>query len=137
MVKAPSRGVDLTDKDPAKYNILSPMLVVDTASKHLRVRAVEVMLDPDHEHGDCYPAPGTRWSKPKGDFVPASVSPNKSGLLKIASGMGLVIDTKNSGQIRSASRTMCLEMAAAIGRPACDRDCVCLLYTSDDLRVES
>jgi hypothetical protein len=51
-------GLDLSSYDSQAYNILSPVLRLDTAAPYLRFRAVEVRLDPDANRGDCYAAPG-------------------------------------------------------------------------------
>ncbi len=105
--------LDLSGYDPQAYNILSPVLRVDTAAPYLRFRAVEVRLSPDVNRGDCYAAPGTRWVRERGGSVPALVAPAKPGLLKIASAAGLVIDPVNSRRITPDACARCIEMAQA------------------------
>ena len=78
--------LDLSSYDPQAYNILSPVLRLDTAAPYLRFRAVEVRLDPDITRGDCYAAPGTKWTRERGLSVPMLVAPSTPGLLMIASG---------------------------------------------------
>jgi len=122
-----SRGLDLSQYDPQAYNILSPVLKLDTAAPYLRLRAVEVRLDPDTNKGDCYAAPGTKWSKNRqtGELLPVMVAPSKPGLLKIASAAGLVIDPRNSRRIKPDSCERCIDMARATGLAARCGDCNC------------
>ena len=118
-------GLDLSSYDPQAYNILSPVLRLDTAAPYLRFRAVEVRLDPDVHRGDCYAAPGTKWTKDRrtGDLLPVLVAPSKPGLLKIASAAGLVIDPRNSHRITPDACERCIEMAQATGQAARCGDC--------------
>ena len=117
--------LDLSSYDPQAYNILSPVLRLDTAAPYLRFRAVEVRLDPDVHRGDCYAAPGTKWSKDRrtGDLLPVLVAPSKPGLLKIASAAGLVIDPRNSHRITPDACERCIEMAQATQQAARCGDC--------------
>jgi len=118
-------GLDLSSYDPQAYNILSPVLRLDTAAPYLRFRAVEVRLDPDVHRGDCYAAPGTKWTKDRrtGDLLPVLVAPSKPGLLKIASAAGLVIDPRNSHRITPDACERCIEMAQATQHAARCGDC--------------
>jgi len=118
-------GLDLSSYDPQAYNILSPVLRLDTAAPYLRFRAVEVRLDPDVHRGDCYAAPGTKWTKDRrtGDLLPVLVAPSKPGLLKISSAAGLVIDPRNSHRITPDACERCIEMAHATGQAARCGDC--------------
>ena len=117
--------LDLSSYDPQACNILSPVLRLDTAAPYLRFRAVEVRLDPDVHRGDCYAAPGTKWTKDRrtGDLLPVLVAPSKPGLLKIASAAGLVIDPRNSHRITPDACERCIEMAQATGQAARCGDC--------------
>jgi hypothetical protein len=118
-------GLDLSGYDSQAYNILSPVLKMDTAAPYLRFRAVEVRLDPDANRGDCYAAPGTRWTKDRrtGELLPTHVAPAKPGLLKIASATGLVIDPHNSRRIKPDSCERCIDMARATGQAVRCGDC--------------
>ncbi len=116
-------GLDLSSYDPQAYNILSPVLRLDTAAPYLRFRAVEVRLDPDVQRGDCYAAPGTKWVRERGVSVPALVAPSKPGLLKIASAAGLIIDPRNSHRITPDACERCIEMAQATQQAARCGDC--------------
>ncbi len=116
-------GLDLSSYDPQAYNILSPVLRLDTAAPYLRFRAVEVRLDPDVNRGDCYAAPGTKWVRERGVSVPALVAPSKPGLLKIASAAGLIIDARNSHRITPDACERCIEMAQATQQAARCGDC--------------
>ena len=118
-------SLDLTGYDPQDYNILSPMLRMDTAAPYLRFRAVEVRLDPSVNRGDCYAAPGTKWTKDRrtGDLLPTHVAPAKPGLLKIASAAGLVIDPHNSSRIKPDACERCIDMARATGTAIRCGDC--------------
>ena len=109
-------GLDLSSYDSQAYNILSPVLRLDTAAPYLRFRAVEVRLDPDANRGDCYAAPGTKWTRDRrtGELLPTHVAPAKPGLLKIASAAGLVIDPHNSRRIKPDACERCIDMARAI-----------------------
>ncbi|MFB3882443.1 MAG: hypothetical protein ACE149_14345 [Armatimonadota bacterium] len=115
--------LDLSSYDPQAYNILSPMLRLDTAAPYLRFRAVEVRLSPDINRGDCYAAPGTKWGREHGVSVPLLVAPAKPGLLKIASAAGLVIDPRNSHRITPDACERCIEMAQATHQAARCGDC--------------
>lgn len=117
--------LDLTEHEGRGCNILSPTLRMDTAAPYLRLRAVEVRLDPDHERGDCYPAPGSRWTMDSRTKrrVPEMLAPAKTGLLKIAAAAGLVLDTQNSRRINPAACERCLEMAKASGQALRCGDC--------------
>jgi hypothetical protein len=115
--------LDLSNYDPQAYNILSPVLRLDTAAPYLRFRAVEVRLDPDVNRGDCYAAPGTKWVRERGVSVPALVAPSKPGLLKIASAAGLIIDPRNSHRITPDACERCIEMAQATQQAARCGDC--------------
>jgi len=117
--------LDLSSYDPQAYNILSPVLRLDTAAPYLRFRAVEVRLDPDVHRGDCYAAPGTKWTKDRrtGDLLPVLVAPSKPGLLKIASAAGLIIDPRNSHRITPDACERCIEMAQATQQAARCGDC--------------
>ena len=117
--------LDLSSYDPQAYNILSPVLRLDTAAPYLRFRAIEVRLDPDVHRGDCYAAPGTKWTKDRrtGDLLPVLVAPSKPGLLKIASAAGLVIDPRNSHRITPDACERCIDMAQATGQAARCGDC--------------
>ncbi|MFB3883538.1 MAG: hypothetical protein ACE149_19910 [Armatimonadota bacterium] len=116
-------GLDLSGYDPQAYNILSPVLRLDTAAPYLRFRAVEVRLDPDITRGDCYAAPATKWVRERGVSVPALVAPSKPGLLKIASAAGLIIDPRNSHRITPDACERCIEMAQATQQAARCGDC--------------
>jgi len=118
-------GLDLSGYDPQAYNILSPVLRFDTAAPYLRFRAVEVRLDPDVRRGDCYAAPGTKWTKDRrtGELLPVLVAPSKPGLLKIASAAGLIIDPRNSHRITPDACERCIEMAQATQQAARCGDC--------------
>jgi len=118
-------GLDLSGYDPQAYNILSPVLRLDTAAPYLRLRAVEVRLDPDVHRGDCYAAPGTKWTKDRrtGELLPVLVAPSKPGLLKIASAAGLIIDPRNSHRITPDACERCIEMAQATQQAARCGDC--------------
>ena len=116
-------GLDLSSYDPQAYNILSPVLRLDTAAPYLRFRVVEVRLDPDVNRGDCYAAPGTKWVRGRGGAVPALVAPSKPGLLKIASAAGLIIDSRNSHRITPDACERCIEMAQATQQAARCGDC--------------
>jgi hypothetical protein len=118
-------GLDLSSYDSQAYNILSPVLRLDTAAPYLRFRAVEVRLDPDTNKGDCYAAPGTRWTKDRrtGELLPTHVAPAKPGLLKIASATGLVIDPHNSRRIKPDACERCIDMARATGQAVRCGDC--------------
>lgn len=116
-------GLDLSSYDPQAYNILSPVLRLDTAAPYLRFRAVEVRLDPDVNRGDCYAAPGTKWTRERGVLVPVLVAPSKPGLLKIASAAGLIIDPRNSHRITPDACERCIEMAQATQQAARCGDC--------------
>jgi len=118
-------GLDLSSYDPQAYNILSPVLRLDTAAPYLRFRAVEVRLDPDVNRGDCYAAPGTKWTKDRrtGELLPLLVAPSKPGLLKIASAAGLIIDPRNSHRITPDACERCIEMAQATRQAARCGDC--------------
>jgi len=118
-------GLDLSSYDPQAYNILSPVLRLDTAAPYLRFRAVEVRLDPDVHRGDCYAAPGTKWTKDRrtGDLLPVLVAPSKPGLLKISSAAGLIIDPRNSHRITPDACERCIDMAQATGQAARCGDC--------------
>ncbi len=117
--------LDLSGYDPQEYNILSPVLRMDTAAPYLRFRAVEVRLDPNANRGDCYAAPGTKWTKDRrsGDLLPTHVAPAKPGLLKIASAAGLVIDPHNSSRIKPDACERCIDMARATGTAVRCGDC--------------
>jgi hypothetical protein len=115
--------LDLSRYDPQAYNILSPVLRLDTAAPYLRFRAIEVRLSPDIGRGDCYAAPGTRWSRERGVSVPLLVAPAKPGLLKIASAAGLVIDPRNSHRITPDACERCIEMAQATHQAVRCGDC--------------
>jgi hypothetical protein len=118
-------SLDLSGYDPQAYNILSPMLRMDTAAPYLRFRAVEVRLDPSVNRGDCYAAPGTKWTKDRrsGELLPTHVAPAKPGLLKIASAAGLVIDPHNSCRIKPDACERCIDMARATGTAVRCGDC--------------
>jgi hypothetical protein len=118
-------SLDLTGYDPQNYNILSPVLRMDTAAPYLRFRAVEVRLDPSVNRGDCYAAPGTKWTKDRrtGELLPTHVAPAKPGLLKIASATGLVIDPHNSSRIKPDACERCIDMARATGTAVRCGDC--------------
>ena len=98
------RELDLSTYDRNKFNILSPILRMDTAAPYLRMRAVEVRVDPDVEKGEVYAAPGTRWERKQGtgEYLPTHVSLAKPGLLKVASAAGLVLDPRHSGPVGHA-----------------------------------
>ncbi len=117
--------LDLSGYDPQDYNILSPVLRMDTAAPYLRFRAVEVRLDPNVNRGDCYAAPGTKWTKDRrsGDLLPTHVAPAKPGLLKIASAAGMVIDPHNSSRIKPDACERCIDMARATGTSVRCGDC--------------
>lgn len=118
-------GLDLTEYEGRGCNILSPTLRMDTAAPYLRLRAVEVRLDPDHERGDCYAAPGSRWTMDTRTKrrMPEMLAPAKTGLLKIASAAGLVLDPQNSRRINPAACERCLEMAKVTGQALRCGDC--------------
>jgi hypothetical protein len=118
-------GLDLSSYDSQAYNILSPVLRLDTAAPYLRFRAVEVRLDPDANRGDCYAAPGTKWTRDRrtGELLPTHVAPAKPGLLKIASATGLVIDLHNSRRIKPDACERCIDMARATGQAVRCGDC--------------
>jgi len=118
-------GLDLSSYDSQAYNILSPVLRLDTAAPYLRFRAVEVRLDPDANRGDCYAAPGTKWTRDRrtGELLPTQVAPAKPGLLKIASAAGLVIDPHNSRRIKPDACERCIDMARATGQAVRCGDC--------------
>jgi hypothetical protein len=118
-------GLDLSSYDSQAYNILSPVLRLDTAAPYLRFRAVEVQLDPDANRGDCYAAPGTKWTRDRrtGELLPTHVAPAKPGLLKIASATGLVIDPHNSRRIKPDACERCIDMARATGQAVRCGDC--------------
>lgn len=118
-------GLDLTEYEGRGCNILSPTLRLPTAAPYLQLRAVEVRLDPDHESGDCYPAPGSRWTMDSRTKrrVPEMLAPAKTGLLKIAGAAGLVLDTQNSRRIKPAACERCLDMAKATGTAVRCGDC--------------
>ena len=120
-----TNGLDLSGYDSQAYNILSPVLRMDTAAPYLRFRAVEVRLDPDVNKGDCYAAPGTKWTKDRrtGELLPAHVAPAKPGLLKIASATGLVIDPHDSRRIKPDACERCIDMARATGQAVRCGDC--------------
>jgi len=88
----PGEGrADMAVYTPDRYNCLAPITVVGPDVPWLRVSAVVVKLDPDKDHGDCYPAPGTSWTRLQdGSLIPDKVAPAKPGLMKIASAMGIV-----------------------------------------------
>jgi hypothetical protein len=115
--------LDLSGYDPQAYNILSPVLRLDTAAPYLRFRAIEVRLSPDIGRGDCYAAPGTKWGRDHGVSVPLLVAPAKPGLLKIASAAGLVIDPRNSHRITPDACERCIEMAQATRQAVRCGDC--------------
>ena len=117
--------LDLSSYDPQAYNILSPVLRLDTAAPYLRFRAVEVRLDPDVHRGDCYAAPGTKWTKDRrtSELLPVLVAPSKPGLLKISSAAGLIIDPRNSRRITPDACERCIEMAQATQQAARCGDC--------------
>lgn len=108
--------LDLSTYDPKKVNILSPVLRFASDAPWLRYRAVEIRLSADHEHGDCYPAPGTRWIGDGDNRKPAVVAPNKTALLKIASAMGMQISPERTGRIPPDACARCIEMAKAHGK---------------------
>lgn len=116
---APTTGapaLDLSGFDPEKYNVLTPMLVHDSAAAHVRQRIIEVTLDSDPENGDCYKAQGGR------------MAPSKIGILKVASALGVVMAPHPfTGRIHSAALERCLAMAQATGRVVCEPDCPCKL----------
>jgi len=118
-------SLDLSSYDSQAYNILSPVLRLDTAAPYLRFRAVEVRLDPDANRGDCYAAPGTKWTRDRrtGELLPTHVAPAKPGLLKIASATGLVIDPHNSRRIKPDACERCIDMARATGQAVRCGDC--------------
>ncbi len=116
-------GLDLSGYDPQAYNILSPVLRLDAAAPYLRLRAVEVRLDPDVHRGDCYAAPGAKWTRERGVSVPTLVAPSKPGLLKIASAAGLVIDPVNSHRIKPDACERCIDMARSTGQAVRCGDC--------------
>lgn len=120
-----AKGLDLSGYDPQAYNILSPTLRMDTAAPYLRFRAVEVRLDPGVNRGDCYAAPGTKWTKDRrtSELLPTHVAPSKPGLLKIASAAGLVIDPHNSCRIKPDACERCIDMARATGIAVRCGDC--------------
>ena len=121
-----AKGLDLSGYNPQAYNILSPVLRIDTAAPYLRFRAVEVRLDPGINRGDCYAAPGTKWTKDRhsGELLPTHVAPAKPALLKIASAAGLVIDPRNSSRIKPDACERCIDMAHATGTPVRCGDCL-------------
>jgi hypothetical protein len=125
LAKPGENGLDLSGYDSQAYNILSPVLKMDTAAPYLRFRAVEVRLDPDVGKGDCYAAPGTKWTKDRrtGELLPTHVAPAKPGLLKIASAAGLVIDPHNSRRIKPDACERCIDMARATGQAVRCGDC--------------
>lgn len=116
-------GLDLSTYDSAKCNILTPTLRFDSAAPFLRYRAVEIRLDPDHEKGDCYAAPGSRWIEIRNRRVPAKLAPAKPALLKIAAASGLVIDPLHTGRIRPDTCDRCIALAAAHGQATRCGDC--------------
>ena len=88
--------VDPSQYPADRFNVLAPISILREEVPYLRQSIATVKLDPNHEGGDCYAAPGTRWMKDaKGNFVPASVSPAKAGLLKIAAAMGIVFQVED------------------------------------------
>lgn len=119
------KGLDLSGYDPTQFNILSPTVRIDSAAPYLRLRAVEVRLDPEVGRGDCYAAPGTKWLRISGVSIPAMVAPAKPGLLKIASAAGLIIDPHNSRRITPDACERCISMARATGTSARCGECAC------------
>ena len=105
-------GLDLTGFDTDKFNVLMPV-ALDTAAACLRFQVVQVRLDPDPQSGDCYPAPGGK-----------ALALAKTGLMKIASAVGLVMDTEESGFIRPDVCERCIAQTQAGGQAARScRDC--------------
>jgi hypothetical protein len=116
-------ALDLSGYQKERYNVLSPVLRTDTSSELLRYRIMEMRLDADHESGDVYPAPGSKWRRQGDRLVPETVALAKTGLLKIASAAGLVIDPDRTGRIRPESCDRCLEAARATGVAAKCAEC--------------
>lgn len=114
---------DLASYDPAKYNILAPVMTLDQSVPYLQYRVVEVKLSPDHKRGDCYPAPGGAWEKTASELLPLTLALSKTGLLKLASTAGLIIDPARSGSIRPDICKRCLENAKAVGQASRCGDC--------------
>lgn len=122
-------GLDLSAYDPAKCNILTPTLRYDSAAPFLRYRVVEVRLEPDHEKGECYPAPGSRWTKIGDRRVPLRLAPAKPGLLKIAAASGLVIAPIQT-RIRPDTCDRCIALAAAHRQATRCGDCAARFDTA-------
>jgi len=116
-------GLDLSSYEERKCNILTPTLRFDSAAPFLRYRAVEIRLDPDHEKGDCYAAPGSPWIEVAGRRVPARLAPAKPALLKVAAASGLVIDPIHTGRIRPDTCDRCIALAGAHGQATRCGDC--------------
>jgi hypothetical protein len=118
--------LDLSKYASENFNVLSPILQMDSAAPYLRLRIVEVRLSADPNKGDCYAAPGSRWEKDSSNqLMPVNVAPAKPALLKISSAAGLVIDTTNSRRITPSGCERCIEMARASGKAVRCGDCPC------------
>lgn len=116
MVKHEERVAEIAQYDPTKYNILAPISIVRDDVPYVRQRVAVVKLDPDPEHGDCYPAPGARWAKDAaGNSVPEKVAPAKAGLMKLAAAMGIVWKVDS---IPPKSHRLAKEMAAGLDSTA-------------------
>ncbi len=87
----PGQGLSSVDYPREKYNALAPVTVVGADASYLQRSVQVVQLDPDHNRGDCYPAPGTTWSKDaNGNLLPDKVAPSKAALMRLAAAMGIV-----------------------------------------------
>ena len=77
-------GLDLSSYDSQAYNILSPVLRLDTAAPYLRFRAVEVRLDPNLRLLDYVP---------RNDIAKVSLpgARARQTLVAVAAGVGLSV----------------------------------------------
>lgn len=116
LAKREEMPTELTQYDPAQYNILAPIVRVGPDVPYLRQSLAVIKLDADPNHGDCYAAPGTKWARNQaGELLPINVAPAKPGLLKIAAAMGISFRTE---AIKPRSHRLLTDLAAGAGQAA-------------------